>query len=313
MVSLSGIIVIAARGIARSRRTEFAASIKSAEGAARVSQTNEVLRPTQKSVQAIRSRAALASQWLGQAGSLARRAAPSPGRLRSWTRAVGERTRSAGQWVRTRFRRQGVESPEEPDIDALLAPIERPAITTRVVDTAPAREVKPVLGQPLAALRRNHAPKKKISPLQRAQAALQDKDYQHAEDILVDYIVHHTKDAKAYMLLGNVAMAKANWSEGVEIFEQVVALRPHEPGAQAGLGIAAYNLGRYGRALQALQRAHEEDPTDLTVLTDLLAIAKKMDNPALQRSIQAKLREITPALQSEARPTGRPAAAEVGQ
>jgi tetratricopeptide (TPR) repeat protein len=172
-----------------------------------------------------------------------------------------------------------------------------------VIDTAPPAPA------PRAELRQNHTAtntkkKRKLTPLQRAQVALDSREYQHAEDILVDYIVQHTKDTKAYMLLGNIAMARSEWAECVEIFEQVMRLRPEEPGAQAGLGIAAYNLGRYAKALPALQRAHEEDPTNLTVLNDLLAIAKRMDNAALQHSIQVKLEGLETS--AATRPVGQP-------
>ncbi len=277
LLSLSGIIIIVSRGVFRGRRLQFATSIKADTGAAPARATNDVLRPNQKSVQAIRSRATLVQQWLGQAGMLLRQGVV---RLKpAFGAAVG------GAWHsvrRVRLPRRTRAVPTEPNIDALFAsPAESATFTTRVVDTTP--KVTAVLSRPV------HGPKKKATPLQRAQTALQEKDYQHAEDILVDYIVHHTKDTKAYMLLGHVAMAKANWGECLEIFEQVMALKPGEPGAQAGLGIAAYNLGRYAKALPALQRAHEEDPTNRLVLADLLSIAQKMDNPALQRSINTKL------------------------
>lgn len=306
MISLSGIIVILARGTVRGRRLQFAASIKSHEGRSPAQETNEVLRPTQKSVQAIRSRAALVSQWMGQAragiagggaGLKSRLGSAVPRRrhLAALRHKAASGSRAGWQGLRGSFRRNKESERSEPNLDTLFAEDEARGITLRVIDTAPAKE--PVPAAPLPALRQNHtAPaKKKLSPLQRAQAALQSKDFQHAENILVDYIVHHTKDTKAYMLLGRVAMAKANWDECMEIFEQVMLLRPEEPGAQAGLGIAAYHLGRYSKALPALQRAHEEDPQNLTVLTDLFAIAKKMDNPALQRSIQSKLQELESA------------------
>lgn len=297
IISLSGIVVIMARGMVRSRRTQFAASIQSAADTSLFNSPTDVLRPTQKSVQAIRSRAALVGRWLTQVrqaafgGGVFVRAKlqqlrqfrpsrlPRPTHLSAWRQKMSATSSGLLQRVKNRVKRSPTPTFQEPNIAALFAP-PSPVITTRVVTTTPVTH-------------KSQSPT--TAPLlQRAEQALNAKDYQHAEDILVDHIVHHTKDAKAYMLLGKIALAKADWPEAMEIFEQVLTLRPEEPGVQAGLGIAAYNCGRYSKALQTLQRAHDEDPTNLLVLNDLLEIAQKMDNPALQRSINAKLKELAP-------------------
>lgn len=298
MVSLSGIIVIMARGLARMRRAQFTQSIQSVRQSSLRTETNEVLRPAQKSVQAIRSRAALVRQGLGRSRAglvwLLRRGA---GVGAAGADAAIQKSRVVGRFLwqaaRRGVRRTPSPAPVEPNLDTLFGRPPAPTIKTQVVDTSPPAASPSPVGQPT--FHRQLKPKKKLTALQRAQQALQERNYQRAEDILVDHIVQHTKDTKAYMLLGRVATAKANWQEAVEIFEQVVMIQPHEPGAQAGLGIAAYNCGRYSRALQALQRAHEEDPTNLVLLNDLLAIAQKMDNPPLQRSIRSKLRELASA------------------
>lgn len=131
-----------------------------------------------------------------------------------------------------------------------------------------------------------------ISELKKAYEALEEAQYNQAENILVPYIVKHSRDVAAYVLLGRVALAKQNWDEAVEIFEQVVALNPKEPGAQASLGFAAYRAGKLSKSLQALQRACEEDPHNKEVLKHLLLLARRMDNRGLQHSIQEKLETL---------------------
>jgi tetratricopeptide (TPR) repeat protein len=299
IISLSGIIVVMARGMVRSRRSQFAQSVQSAGDTSPFRQPTDVLRPTQKSVQAIRSRAMLVGRWLNQSkkaafgGAVFMRAKLRVFRQRgaylsAWQQKMSATRLGLWQRVKNRLKRSPAPAFPEPNIDALFTQTPELVVTTRLVTTAPTAKPTP---------RRDGRaePTKKMTALQRAQQALNAKDYQHAEGILVDHIIHHTKDTKAYMLLGKIALAKSDWPEAVEIFEQVLTLHPEEPGVQAGLGIAAYNCGRYSKALQTLQRAHAEDPTNRTVLTDLLAIAQKMDNPALQRSIKAKIKELASA------------------
>lgn len=130
------------------------------------------------------------------------------------------------------------------------------------------------------------------SNLQTAEQAIAAEEYKQAESILVPYIVKHTRDATAYMLLGRVAVGRKNWTEAIEIFDQVVALNPKEKDVYALLGLAAYRAGKVTRALQALQRAQEADPENEEILNHLLVIAHQMDNAALQNSIEEKLRHI---------------------
>jgi TolA-binding protein len=139
------------------------------------------------------------------------------------------------------------------------------------------------------------------TPLSQAEIALSSKNYKKAEFLLLNHITKHTKDTAAYMLLGQVALAQENWSDAVEIFEQVIAWDENYFGAQAALGFAACRAGKLTRAIQALQRAHEADPENVVVLQDLLIIARRMDNPALQHSITKKLEELeSPVVSSHA-------------
>ena len=137
------------------------------------------------------------------------------------------------------------------------------------------------------------ARKRQLSALEQAQQALAANDCQLAEDVLVAHIVKHTKDTDAYMLLGQAAMQRQNWQEAMEIYEQVVRWNSNQQGVMAALGGAAYKAGRYTKALEMLQRAHELDPDNRVILEQLLGIAQKLDNPALCHSIEEKLEQFS--------------------
>jgi tetratricopeptide (TPR) repeat protein len=148
--------------------------------------------------------------------------------------------------------------------------------------TTPAKLVSPLL------FKKVEVP----SQLQTAHQALEDTDYKKAESILVPYLVKHTRDTAAYMMLGRAALGQENWTEAMEIFNQVLALNNKEKDVYALLGYAAYRCGKRTRALEALQRAQEIDPTNEEVLKHLLLIAHQMDNAALEHSIEEKLHNL---------------------
>lgn len=189
------------------------------------------------------------------------------------------------------------EFPDQSVSDAMPQHTDEPIIpNTNNIRTRIIEKISPDISLTRAAgksatLKRHqkHLAKKTSTPVQQARQAFADKSYAHAENILVNHIVSHTKDTNAYMLLGEIACAKENYSEAIEIFEQIIAWNPETKGGYAKLGLAAFQAGRYGRALQALQRAHDAEPDNQEVLRELLAIAKRMDNPALQHSIEEKL------------------------
>ncbi|MEX1112747.1 MAG: hypothetical protein WEC84_04760 [Candidatus Andersenbacteria bacterium] len=129
-------------------------------------------------------------------------------------------------------------------------------------------------------------------PLGEAAEAIHAEQYEKAEDILVPYIVQHSREAKAYMLLGKAALGREAWEEAMEIFEQVLNIDDAQKGARAGLGHAALKIGKMTVALSSLQRAHDEDGGDPQVLQDLLTIAQRMDNKVLARSVKEDLAKI---------------------
>lgn len=186
------------------------------------------------------------------------------------------------------------------DAASIPAPAATPAAPAR--DDTPRLSVTPVrqarstgrIARRNLLLRHPHTTEEN-SPKASAQAALAAGHYQNVEDVMVTYIVKHPKDTEAYMLLGQAAMGRKAWAEAMEIFEQVISWNQAEPGAYAGLGTAAYQAGKFTRALQALQRAHDADPRDRTVLECLLAIAQKLDNHGLLHSLEQELKELPAA------------------
>lgn len=158
------------------------------------------------------------------------------------------------------------------------------------------RRRKPEVMQETKVVKAKELQKRALSipsgPLGQAITALQDQQYDQAEDILVPYIVQHSRDAKAYMLLGKAALGKQAWEEALEIFEQVLAIDDSLSGVRAVLGHAALKMGKMTLALSSLQRAHDEDPSDVQVLQDLLTIAQRMDNKVLERSVKENMSKI---------------------
>ena len=333
ILSLGGIVVILSRVVVRMQRAEVTASVQTAATTNRPAR--QVLKPAQKSVQAVTDRAGLMAVALRRSVTGVRSIGASAGtRISSWraerqerrqakaadnskpdTASFRERVAVAATEVRAKVDRRrvakstDVEEPTskgESDVEmaSTHSPIvqeeseaevkESPTITTRLV-TSVAAVAKPATQAVVAPQR---PAKKQERGLEQARKAIGQQDYHEAEDILVAYIVKHTKDTDAYMLLGEAALGREDWQEAVEIFDQVLTWSPEQPGAHAGLGSAAYRAGKYSQALQALQRAHEFEPTNVAILNDLLSIAQKMDNPALQTSITAKLSELAPEQQA---------------
>lgn len=152
-------------------------------------------------------------------------------------------------------------------------------------------EAKPE-GRFIARLRKAQPPQATI--LEQVSDAIGAGQLEQAEEMLIPYIVKHTKDCQAYMLLGKVAIAKGAWNEAMEVFQQVIHLDPEVIDAQASLGYAALQQGKFTIALQALQRAHSADPENVQILEQLLNIACRLDNKVLQKSVLAQLIELQP-------------------
>lgn len=128
--------------------------------------------------------------------------------------------------------------------------------------------------------------------LEQAKEALKAAEVNRAEDILVPHIVKHPKDTSAYMLLGKAAMKREDWSEAMEIFEQVKSIDPDMKGCYAALGECAYQTGNLTKAIEALQKAHDRNPQDIKVIKYLIKIAARMDNRPMQSSLHEELKTL---------------------
>lgn len=170
----------------------------------------------------------------------------------------------------------------------------------RVVDNAqPITSAKPSpvmekMGQTIKAGSLSQLFKKelKMAPLQEAAEALEKQQAKRAEDLLVPYIIKHPRDTNAYMMLGKAAVSRHAWKEATEIFEQVIKLKPDTEGCYAALGQVALEAGNLTKAIETLQRAHDQNPQNITVIKCLLQIAHRMDNWPLQQSLNLELQQL---------------------
>lgn len=164
-------------------------------------------------------------------------------------------------------------------------PVEqKTAPTIRLVQQEPS-PVAPKQGIMSQILKRE----KEETPLQKAEYALSQNDFDTAEDILVPYLMKHASDTQAYMLLGKTALGKGLWDEAMEIFQQVLKINNEEVDAYAHLGHAALQAGRFTIAMQALQRARDNEPENVRIREELLFIARRMDNKVVEKSVTDEL------------------------
>lgn len=324
-LSIGGVLVILARAVQRMRQAAFSQAVKN--DAIVTVDTRGLLEPRHKSVHVISSRLGLAARGVKSSFFATKNTLHNKVKfvfehinpaslvklLRSNKPSFFNRLGDAAR--RSIFRRKEEivvikpvqtsteKSAAQPEVIAPAVNIKK-GIITRVVTVAdtthlekPASVVSPqdTAAEPMAVNKRNLLQRvKKKSIIAAANEAIGAHDLQRAEDLLVDHIVKHTKDTKAYILLGQVALARKSWAEAAEIFEQVLQWQPNAPGIQSQLGSAAFHAGQLTKALQALQRAHDEEPDNQIILQQLLMIARNMDNPALQSSITKKLKVQQP-------------------
>ena len=133
---------------------------------------------------------------------------------------------------------------------------------------------------------------KEETPLDKAERMINENNFDAAEDILVPHIMKHAADTKAYMLLGKSAIGKGAWEEAMEIFQQVLKINNEEVDAHAQLGHAALQAGKFTIALQALQRARDNDLGNISIREDLLFIARRMDNKVVVKGVLEELEAL---------------------
>lgn len=132
------------------------------------------------------------------------------------------------------------------------------------------------------------------STLEQARDALESDQLELVEEILIPYVIRNPRDARAYMMLGQVALSRGEWEDAVQAFQQVTSLNPKITGSYAALGHAAFKAGHMTKAIEHLQQAHNNDPGNRQVIEELLVIARNMDNVPLQQSLIAELAQLEP-------------------
>ncbi|PIT98326.1 MAG: hypothetical protein COT71_01275 [Candidatus Andersenbacteria bacterium CG10_big_fil_rev_8_21_14_0_10_54_11] len=293
-------------------------------------QLARLIGPNQKSVQAVKSRLSSLQQVTGQTGSLLRRLAVLPGSIAQNLRrrtptgapaaALPPASRRRPLQGAIRLSRHLAQSAFRAGMNSAQALQNRRAArqsldplpqATQSANQPPAaaQQAKPaisisILNKPTAAPvsakhKREHIARRPArrnlsaaSAIEQAKQALSRQDYEAAERILVPYLAACPRDAAAYILLGKVAAAQGHWDEAAEIYEQVIKVNPGHTGSHAALGRARYELGQFTKAIEALRKAHDEEPENIAVIEYLLKIARRMDNVPMQRSLTEELAQL---------------------
>lgn len=310
--SLGGVILVVSRVIVRIRRVQMHHSIESAAQptAGRYSPRAEdlarIIGPSKKSVLIIRNRLLLAGQVIKNAlarllisvqqhrQALFQRVTDRPrydvrarvGVLRATTRRALSSVKNTTQRWRLPRPAAVPEAPPTPRTAPKLTIVQH---QIPAADVAYETDSSPPDGGRVTHKQSSRQP---VPALKRARQALETAQFKRAEKILVPYIVKHPKNTRAYMMLAETAVARGNWSEALEIYEQVASLAPRLEGIYAALGKAAFQAGKFTRAIEALQRAHNDNSQDTSVIKLLLKIARRMDNTPLQRSLRGELRTL---------------------
>lgn len=314
-VSLGGIILVVSRVVLRIRRTQLTHSVRAvAHGSqsdftAHAEDLAHIIGPSKKSVRIIRNRLILVSHFFQNLFSrletsvqqhrhtLFKRASDSPRfALRAHVSQWRASTRHAYTVVRDSTQRWRLPRPAA---SLTTPPLPRPTPKLTIVELP---TVQPIPSSPVTSSQPQHRgmrgkfmQRQKTPALERARESLAAAQFRRAEKILVPYLVKNPKHASAYMMLAEAAVASGDWSEALEIYEQVASLKPNLDGVYAALGKAAFQAGKFTRAIEALQLAHNANPQDSSVIKLLLKIASRMDNAPLQRSLRGELASLKKA------------------
>jgi len=92
------------------------------------------------------------------------------------------------------------------------------------------------------------------------------------------------EDYKALYYMGNFWYAFQNYDEAIRCWEQSIAINPDFPTTQRNYALACFNkLGDADKALSALERAFELDPSDARILMELDQLYKRLKHPLQKR------------------------------
>lgn len=318
--SLGGIVVVVSRVVMRMKRQELSHAIQ-AEGARVTRPAHKLLNPVDSQISLMKNRlVVIATSAAKSAASLknipaqikdarargkqAAREVPAPHRASAASSGAGGVQPPQTSW---RDRLSSAYESTTKNVGNLKQTIQArltqpplpPAMTTSTiklhkVDVSPKIKPTPRIETTAEKIQSLVTRRSKVSPLKQAQAALAQRNFSRAENILVPYIVKHPKNTDAYMLLGEAAIGRQAWEEATEIFAQVLSIDPQAGDAYAQLGLSHIQAGHFTRALEALQRAHDADSDNVVVLKNLLTIAQRMDNKVLQKSVLQKLLVLEP-------------------
>lgn len=313
LASFGGIIVIISRVVVRVQRQRLSEELKAhAVAAAESTPSEDLLRSRGSRISMVTNRlffvprmAASVAQGMkgfaqrrklsatkaaGAGVQALRSGVTKTGQLTSGVRTLTGRSRETLQALRDRRQKTVQEKAEAPvpPVDsqeaqpARVRRIELPQTNTGTGDQK----------MPASRMRKMLSRKPDDDPLKQAAVCLKESQYDKAEDILLPYIVRHSRDTNAYMLLGRSALGRGDWTEAIEIFQQVRAIDEKTSRLFSSLGTAAFKAGRFTLAVEALQKARDFEPNNISVREQLLKIAQRMDNEVLRRSVQEELGEL---------------------
>lgn len=274
LTSLGGTILVVSRVMVRIRRQKFAVAAR----APRVRDLAVLLRPSQKSVHEIKDRLALVRHTVYDSVTKVR--SELRRRRQQLRHVIPHISLPAAKLAHQALQKKHPTDQHKPQL--------------HIVETEPIKRTKPV-STPIqqSGLKKLFPPKKSmVTPLEQARRALAANRCHRVETILVPYIIKHPKATPAYILLGKAALRQRAWEEALEVFEQVVNLKPTTKGGYALLGYAAYKAGKFTKAIEALQKAHDVDPQNTSIIKRLLKIARRLDNLPLQRSLLEELTSL---------------------
>lgn len=280
-LSFGGIIVLVSRVALRMRSEQLSDQIHAEVASGAPMHEESLLGPGTKGVQLVKNRLVHAAHSMRNTATQIRDAARTiempktdlKGKVVSFMQSVSKRI---------------------PDAKKRIAELRTPPVAVSPVIRLIRHTTPEVVKQPEKASIMSKIVKreKEETPLEKAANAIASQQFDTAEDILVPYIMKHTSDANAYVLLGNAAIGRQSWEEAMEIFQQVIKIDSTLCDGYAQLGHAALNAGRFTQAIEALQHARNMDAKNITVREELLLIAQRMDNKVVEKGVAEELEEL---------------------
>lgn len=115
-----------------------------------------------------------------------------------------------------------------------------------------------------------------------------------AESALTDLLTVNPREPEAYRLLALLYLKRGDFAQVREVCEEGLRRHPEVSALLGPLGRAYDALGKYGKALQIYQRAHDVDEGNLEYLEQLLRISARMDHRPLVKVTAEKILALEP-------------------